>query len=189
MDVVHRNGQRRSDRGYRALCVPVLRRGLWALRRQWELHRDRRCLRAGHPAAASAAATTTAASAPAAAAASTSASTPSTSSTAASTSASATPASGPLPRPEGARAAPGGRENEDPPSALLGRHRAPRSRAPLSAGPRREPVAEAAHDQTSELPREAGDRPLERRHRTRKTPRAPVSPAPSSFRAASRAAA
>ena len=70
-----------------------------------------------------------------------------------------TAASGALPRPEGARAASGRREDEDPAGALLRRQHPARSRAPLAARPCGQPVTEARHDQAPELPGQAGDRP------------------------------
>ena len=134
---------------------------------------DDACVAAGAAAAtASSAASAASASATTSAAATTSSSATS-SASAATTSASAattttasaaTSASGPLPCPESPRAASRRREDEDPAGALLGRQRATRSLAPLTARPCGQPVTEARHDQAPELPGQAGGRQRLERH-------------------------
>jgi hypothetical protein len=93
-------------------------------------------------------------------AATTSASTTASASATGTTSAWSSSASGPLPSPEGARAAARCREAEGPQGALLCRQGAPRARKALAARPRRQAVAAARHGQAPGLPGEDGRRPL-----------------------------
>src|SRR5580765_5082164 len=62
-------------------------------------------------------------------------------------------------RVESARTSPGSREAEDPGSALLGRHGAPRALEAFAARPRGQPVTAIRSGQESELPGQAGGRP------------------------------
>src|SRR5262245_27772338 len=80
------------------------------------------------------------------------------SASAATSTSAATSATGPLPCPEGARAATRRREAQDPQGALLGRTHSPRSLEALATRACGQPVTAARHDQAPELPGQAGGR-------------------------------
>ena len=116
------------------------------------------CTATSSTASSSSSSTSTAASTSTSTTAATAAST-STPAASASASAASASASAPLPRPAGPGTAPWGREAADPGSALLGWPCAPRSLEALTARSRRQPGAEAGHDQAQELSGQDRGRP------------------------------